>query len=115
MTPGRVTALVLGVPVAVALICAIAVSIVAEFGEDSIRVDQAMALPAQTAGVTVDGLANMTLHASTGVLAGSRCAARCAARSSGRRSAFAVPLAAWSSATAARSRRERARGTWTFT
>ena len=67
MTPGRVTALVLGVPVAVALICAIAISIVAEFGEDSIHVDQAMTLPAQTAGVTVDGLANMTLHTSTGV------------------------------------------------
>lgn len=66
MTPGRVTALVLGVPVALALIGVIAVSIVAQFGEDTIQIDRTVALPAGTAGVSV-GNADVTLRASTGV------------------------------------------------
>jgi hypothetical protein len=63
MTPGRVIALVLGVPVALAVICTVAVSIVAEFGEDSIFVDRTVALPGPTAGVTVDN-PDLTLSAS---------------------------------------------------
>ncbi len=65
MTPGRVAALVLGVPVALAIIFAVAVSLVAEFGEDSVLVDRTVALPGPTADVTVDN-PDLTLSASSG-------------------------------------------------
>jgi hypothetical protein len=63
MTPGRVTALVIGAPVALAIIFAVAASIVANFGEDSIPVDQTIALQGTTAAVTVDN-PDITLSAS---------------------------------------------------
>jgi hypothetical protein len=64
MTPGRVFALVIGVPVALAIIGVVGVSLVAPFGEASIRVDRTLALRGVTADVTVDN-PDLSLRAST--------------------------------------------------
>lgn len=63
MTPGRVTALVIGVPVALGLIGLVALSLVANFAPVSIRVDRTVAVPGATAGVAVDN-PDLTLNAS---------------------------------------------------
>jgi hypothetical protein len=54
MTPGRVIALILGVPVSLGIIGLFAMSLVAPLAQANVRFDRTVTLPGPTAGVTVD-------------------------------------------------------------
>jgi len=65
MTPGRRAALVLGVPIALAIIGLIAVDMVANVGQASLRVDRTVPVRGHQAGLSVDN-PDVTLRAAAG-------------------------------------------------
>jgi Putative adhesin len=71
MTPGRRVALAIGVPVALAIIGLTALTIVANVGQASLRVDQAIPAPDHLVRVTIDN-PDVTLRSAAGSGAGIR-------------------------------------------